>query len=310
MARAGLVRAAVCVLCVALVAGCSSAPAKSDTITTVKTQAGQNITYGDAYYRQGRYQLAVQFYTQALSQYTSVDDGQGIVQAYNDIGMTYTATGSFDAAEPLLLKAQDRARSVSPSLLLISSITLGELYLAKGDAAKALATFQEASALPAGARTPARTAILYHDIGTAQKAQGDMKEALASFGQSLEINLANKLLEEAAGDYYMIASVYSKQGMYDEAIKNALLALSLDKQIESSPGIAKDLYALGLISTKKIDMASAYDYYQRAYLVFTTIGARADMKKALAGLIAAADALGRTGDADGYRKDLADLGTS
>ena len=80
--------------------------------------------------------------------------------------------------------------------------------------------------------------------------------------------------------------------------------------MESSPGIAKDLLALGLISAKKGNQAAAFDYFQRSYLVSTTLGFREDMKKALTGLVAAAEALGRTADAEAYRKALADLGTS
>ena len=79
--------------------------------------------------------------------------------------------------------------------------------------------------------------------------------------------------------------------------------------MENSPGIAKDLYALGVISGKKGDQAAAFDYFQRSYLVSTTLGFKDDMRKALTGLVAAADALGRTADAETYRKALADLGT-
>jgi tetratricopeptide (TPR) repeat protein len=305
-----MLRAGACAFLLAALAACSTAPVKDDTVTAMKKQASQNSTYASAYYKQGRYELALQFYTQALSEYTSVDDSAGIVQTYNDIGMTYVATGAFDAAEPLILKAQERARLVSPALILASTINLGELYLAKGDSARALKAFQDALALPAETRTPVRTAIIYHDLGTAQKALGDMDAALASFAQSLKINLEGKFVQEAAGDYYMIASVHSKLGAYDEAVKNALLALSLDKQIESSPAIAKDLYALGLITTKQSDMAAAYDYFQRAYLVYTTLNDRTGARKALTGLIAAADALGKTTEADGYRKTLGDMGAS
>ena len=108
----------------------------------------------------------------------------------------------------------------------------------------------------------------------------------------------------------MIASVYSRDGKYDEAMRYAALALGYDKQVESSPGIAKDLYALGVIAAKKGDQAASFDYFQRSYLVSTTLGFKDDMRKALAGLVTAADALGRTADAEVYRKALADLGTS
>ena len=159
-----------------------------------------------------------------------------------------------------------------------------------------------------GNRDQARPSLLYHDLGTAEKNLGNPAKALEYFGLSLKSNLSNRLFAEAASDYYMIASVYSRDGKYDEALKNASLALGYDKQVENVPGIAKDLYALGLIAAKKGDPGASFDYFQRSYLVSTTLGVRDDMRKSLGGLVAAADALGRTADAQAYRKDLADLG--
>ena len=289
---------------------CSSAPKKSDTVVTVKIQADQDTASGEGYYRQGRYDLALQFFTNALSQFTSVDDGAGIVRSYTSIGKCYIALGSLEQAESILLQAGEKARGEDPSLLFDASITLGELYLARGRPQEALSTLQEASHAAPGSRDPARAALLNHDLGTAEKNLGNSAKALEYFALSLNANLAGKLFAEAAADYYMIASVHSRDGKYDEALRNAARALAYDKQVENSPGIAKDLSALGIIAAKKGDHAAAFDYYRRSYLVATTLGFREDMRKALAGLVAAADALGRTEDAAAYRKALADLGTS
>jgi len=290
-----------------LLVSCSSAPKRSDTVITVKTEADQAAASGENYFRQGRYELALQFFTQALSAYTSVDDGEGIVRSYNAVGKSYTALGELDQAEGLFLRARERARGESSSLRFDTAVNLGELYLAKGDAAAAQKAFLEAGAMVFPGRSPVQAAQLAHDQGTAEKNLGDSAKALEYFGLSLKTNLAGKYLAEAASDYYMIASVYSRDGKYDEALKSASLALSYDKQVESSPGIAKDLYALGLITAKKGDQASAYDYFQRSYLVSTSIGFRDDMRRALEGLAGAADALGRTADAEGYRRTLAEL---
>ena len=306
----GLALACVLLCACGALLSCSTSPKKSDTVITVKSQADQDTASGEAYYRQGRYPLAMQFFTQALSQYTSVDDGEGIIRSYNAVGRCYIALGSPDDAERMFLRARERARTESPSLLFDSSVALGELYLAKGDPGRAREILAEELQVPPTARTPPQAARLFHDLGTAEKNLGNSTAALDYLGQSLKINLAGKYFAEAASDYYMIASVHSREGRYDDALTNAAQALSLDKQVESSPGIAKDLYALGLISSKKGDQESAFDYFQRSYLVSTTLGFREDMKKALEGLVAAAEALGRTGDAEAYRKALADLGTS
>ncbi len=211
-------------------------------------------------------------------------------------GKTYIAMGSLDMAQDILLKARELARGATARPFSSSRPSTSESCTwPRGTRTAARATFEEALAMPASSRTPGQTAILYHDLGTAEKNLGDSAKALEYYGKALEINLASKLIDEAASDYYMIASVHSLDGRYDEAIKNATLALALDKQMENSPRIAKDLYALGLISTKKGDAAAAFDYFQRAYLVFTTLGFKADMKKALTGLIAAADTPGPHG---------------
>ena len=102
----------------------------------------------------------------------------------------------------------------------------------------------------------------------------------------------------------MIASVHSKQGDFPDALSNAQKALELDKKVESSPGIAKDLFALGLISSRKGDAAAAYDYFQRSYGVFATLGQKTGMKKSLTELISIAEGLGRTEEAQGYRQAL------
>jgi tetratricopeptide (TPR) repeat protein len=211
-------------------------------------------------------------------------------------------------AEDILLKARERARAAGPGLFFMASSSLGELYLAKGEPQKGLEVFEEALAMPAGTRTPAQTALLYHNLGTAQKALAHFDKALEYFGGSLAINTANTLIESAAADHYMIASVYSLQGRYEEAVRSAETALTLDKKIESSPGIAQDLFALGLIATRRRDMTAAYDYFRRSYLVYVTLGSKPGMKKALAELITATDGLGRSAEADGYRQALADLG--
>jgi tetratricopeptide (TPR) repeat protein len=290
------------------VLSCSTAPAKNDTVTTMKNQAAQDAGYGEAYLRQGRYDLALQFFTLALNENTSIDNTEGIIKSYNSIGRVYMAVGSLDDAQSVFSKAQGLARGASAPLLFVTTNNLGELYMAQGDPQKALETFQEALAMPAEARTPSQTATLFHNLGTAQRNLGNPTQALEYYGDSLEINLANKLTAEAAADYYMIASVYSRRGSYDEAVKNALLALSLDKKIENSPGIAEDLYALGLISNKSKDTAGAYDYFQRSYLVYTTLSFKEGQKKALTELILAAESLGRTAEAESFRKTLSDLG--
>lgn len=310
---------------------CSSAPPRSDTVTDVKNQASDDERSGESYFRQGRYDLALQFFSNALSSNTSVDNVAGIIRCSISIGQVYLATGRTEEAFDMFSRARERARGSSVPLFIDASISLGELYLRKDDPQNALTVFQEA--LAAGGSAPAagtgssasttaaasqssakgpltseRTGVLYHNIGSAYKGSGDLPAALEWLGKALQIDLANKHFLQVAADYYMIASVYSKQGDYPAAARNAQAALDTDKKIESSPGIAQDLRALGLIARKNGDTAGAYDYFQRSYLVFSTLGMKAEMKRTLGELAETADSLGRTEEAQKYRALLAQTG--
>ncbi len=318
LSAAPLLLTVACLLAVS----CSSAPKKTETVTVSKNRAAEATDIGNAYFRQGRYDLALRFFTQALDSNTSVDNEEGIIQSSNSIGKVYMTMGAIDAAEEIFTSALSRAKSGSAELFFLTSNNLGELYLQKGEPAKALATFEQVLALPSGATSGASSgarasglsdlqrAVLYHNMGAAHKNLGDLAKAREDLEKSLAINLAKKLTEETAADYYMLASLDSKQGDLEGAMKNAELALAMDKKIENSVGIAMDLYALGIISSKRKDMAAAYDYFQRSYLVSTTLSMRSDMRKSLVELIAAAEALGRTADAENYRRALAELESS
>jgi tetratricopeptide (TPR) repeat protein len=307
-------------VCLLAVVSCSSAPPRSDTVTDVKQQAAAAAVSGEAYFRQGRYELALQFFSEALSGYTSVDNMEGVIRCTISVGQIYLATDRIDEAAGMFTRARERARGLSTALFIDSSVSLGELYLRKGDHAQALEIFQEAlvtpgsaagaagtsaKASPGGGLTPEQTGVLYHNIGAAYKAGGDLAKALEALNTSLRIDLDHKLTWEAAADYYMIASVYSKMEDYPAATRNAQAALDLDKKIENSPGIGQDLHAMGLIAGKQGDKAASYDYFQRSYLVFSTLGMKNDMKKLLSELAETAEGLGMSAEAERYRQMLA-----
>ena len=120
-----------------LCSACSSAPPKPDAATDVKNSAAEATEFGNQNYRQGRYDLALSFFLQALELNISVDNEPGVIQSYASIGRVYVALDRIDLAEETLLKALPRARAQgNPELLFVAANNLGELYLRKGDPAR------------------------------------------------------------------------------------------------------------------------------------------------------------------------------
>jgi len=293
---------------VVVLAACSSAPKKPGEATDVKNRAAEAALSGNTYYRQGRYDLALQFFTQALNENLSVDNEAGVVESYNSIGRVYLAVGMHAEAGAAFVKANAIAVRLGGEPLFVTANNLGELALRRGDARGALEIFERVIGGSQKDVSPQQRAQLYHNLGSAYKATGDLDRAMEWLEKALTIDLDGKLHEEAAADYYMIASVHSKRGDYASAARNAELALEYDKRTENALGVVKDLAALGRIALKAADPAAAYGYFERSRLAAVALGSTPDIRSALEGLIAAGEALGKAAEVVAHRKALADLG--
>jgi len=85
------------------------------------------------------------------------------------------------------------------------------------------------------------------------------------------------------------------------------LALSFDKQIENSVGIAADLKALGLISVKQGNLNDAHDFMKRSLRVVAAIGLVPQARSVLSHLESIAMSLGLDAEAAEYRTQLEEL---
>lgn len=308
-----LLPTAAFLLACALLAGCSTAPKPSEMVTETRNRAAEATRIGNTWLRQARYDLALRYFTEALQYNASIDNRDGVIRSTNSIGRVDMALGDFEEAGRLFARAAAQSAGASQELAVLSRSNQGELLLAQGRSDEALAVFDELLALPAagaGAMTTEQRAILLHNRGTARRDLGDYDGARHDLSESLSMNLAARRSEAAASDYYMLASVDARQEDLGAAAANLQLALDLDKKVENSLGISKDLYALGVVSRRRGDSAAAFDYFERAYAVSTTLSLRADMRRSLAGLIETATALGRTAEAEEYRAALDALGPS
>lgn len=293
--------------CLATLAGCSSAPAPSDSVSTVRNQAVENTAFGNNYFKQGRYDLALRYYSQALEYNVSIDNQEGVVLSYNDVGNVYMAVEQYDLAEATFRKALGLAEGLDARYSFTTSLNLGKLYLLGGDPRRAMEAFDMALAAPEKSVERRDLAVLHHHIAIAWRDMGEYGKAQERLERALEINTALKAYEQQADDWYMMASVAAKQGDYQGAMEKAETALQIDKKRENTFGIAKDLAALGTISRKRGDAAAAFGFFQRSYLVYATLGNKAEMRRVLGELVPLAVELKKTQEADEYRARLSEL---
>ncbi len=253
--------------------GCSSTgKLKQGEVVDKKNRAAGYATFGSHHYDEAEYDQALDFFFLALKQNILIDNDRGIIESYNSIGNTYLAAGKTKSAERYYGKAMEIAKVYNdPKLLIRCKNNQGEIYLAKEDYAAALNLFKKAFGDVSNPKKSKDSAILLHNIGVAYKRLDNYQEAEKYLLRSIKLNKKNNKFKELASDNYVLSSLYSKHKQYSDALVFIEKALEFDKRTENSYGIAKDLYAKGIIQKKAGSPKEAYYTFKRGALIFESL---------------------------------------
>jgi tetratricopeptide (TPR) repeat protein len=116
------------------------------------------------------------------------------------------------------------------------------------------------------------TAYSWQTKGLAQRALGSYRDAEESIKKSLEIHEKEKTLENASYDWYTIASIRSLAGNTASALQALETAITLDRRIENSFGLAASWRAMGDIYRKIGRGDDALEAYKRSRAIFEALG--------------------------------------
>jgi len=108
--------------------------------------------------------------------------------------------------------------------------------------------------------------------GLAQRTTGAYREAEESIKKSLDIHVKEKALENASYDWYTIASIRSLAGNTQGALQALESAVTLDRRIENSFGLAANWRAIGDIYRKMGKNEDALEAYKRSRAIFKAMG--------------------------------------
>ncbi|MGE5750817.1 MAG: tetratricopeptide repeat protein [Nitrospirota bacterium] len=194
---------------------------------------------GLAYFNMGRYDMAIEAFTSAITLYPTY----GV--AFNNIGNAYFRSGLYDRA----IDAQTKAITIEPDNAIFRD-NRGLSYSAIGAYDRAVDDFAKAIALdPSYAKS-------YHNLGFVYHSRGLYRQAIEEYTRAISLDPGNAVfrsnrgLAYAAGGEYERAiedqttaialnpdfaaayigrgTAYGLQGRYDEAIADFTRAISLD----------------------------------------------------------------------------------
>ncbi len=293
-------------LSVALIglSGCSSAPDPPEAVYDTKNRASRYAEFGNAHFNDAEYDMALRFFELALEENTTVDNQPGIASNHNSIGRVYLAVGRTEAAESNFQRAREVARRHNaPGVLVQAHSNLAELYLYREDTDAAARELEEAQAIIAENELEAEP-IVRHNLAVVQLRRGKLDAAERLLRGAAEQNEEARAWAELASNHYMLAAVESRRDNLAAAIGEAETALAYDKRAENSPGIAKDLYALGTLHRRSGDNEKAYDYLQRATRVTVALNQYEETRRNLRVLTELAEEVGDQEAAQEYQRQL------
>lgn len=250
-----LMACAACAAAMAVLAGCSSPPLRSQA--DIRAQ-GYN-TQGMDRYKAGDLPRALAFFEQALGVEQSIEDDDAIAATRLNLSMVYLGMGRQDEALKELDRVQDELRLAFSNDRRAEAALRRAMALQATDAAGAGQSLDRAAAL-CGSNCSVRGKIL--NLKAYLALNGGRPEEGLRLAQQAHGALAKDDALEKANALRLQGSAYIAMRTPAAAVASLAEALKMDKAAGASEKIYQDLLLLGQASADKPELAR--DYWTRA----------------------------------------------
>jgi tetratricopeptide (TPR) repeat protein len=210
----------------------------SDTAKKSPDSHGVHNNLGDAYYKQGRLDEAMEEFRIALKLKPDYE------KAHNNLGLVYTEQGRIDEA----IEEYKEAIKLNPASAGVHN-NLGSTYYEQGRIDEAIEEYREAL------RLKPDFPDVHNNLGLAYAAKGRIDEAIEEYKEALRLN------PDLAQTRYNLGNIYSNKGRIDEAIEEYKEALRL------KPDYADAHNNLGLVYAKQGRIDEAIEEYKSALAI-------------------------------------------
>ena len=261
---------------------------------------------GSAYYIQGSYDEAINYWQKSLKTFQSINDELGEANLLSNLGAVYFNLGKDVKALDYHLKSLKVSEKIANKLRIATSlINIGAVYYRK-EATHNKALSYYLRALPLSEEIGNKDAIGTASVNLGEIYLGDGKDSLALhyFRKSLEAYKGSINLPYSLNS---IAKVYLKGKDYEAAIDYHEQALTASESIEGQLDIAQSVLGLGNTYALKGDTRKAISYFKRAEAIAGKINSQYELKNAYQGLAASYAKLGDYGNAYIYQNLLTQI---
>ncbi len=201
---------------------------------------------GLAYYVQGQYYLALDYWSQALEQYRQVDDQDGVSNLLGNIGTIYLNRGNDVKAIELYLDALKAAEQLPDKMrMAYSLVNLGAAYdMKKATSQKALEYYQRALPILKDSDDPISYGIALGNVGGVYFEDMHQLDSAQAYYQAAETVFE----QEGETDPYTLfrmGEVLAEKGEFSKAIELQQKAYDEASSRDAKLEMAQSLEALG-----------------------------------------------------------------
>lgn len=233
---------------------------------------------GIAYYFQGKYLEALDYYGQSVAIFKLLGDNVGMANLYSNIGVVYYDQAVEDKAlENYLesLKYSDAAGDKYRTLIALNNI--GGLYAMKSDTYdKALSYYLRALPICEELGKKEEMGAIEVNIGFIYFNKYNNDSALQYFQRSLRTYGDS---ESSLNAHIALGKLYQREGKFQMALNSYNRALSLANSGNDKLSSIKALTGLGEVYAQQGNNKQALTYFHRAQAPALEIGARVELKE-------------------------------
>lgn len=241
---------------------------------------------GIVYYTQSKYTEAINYWTQSIEIFKSINDFVGISNILSNIGVIYHNQGDYEKALHNHFSSLKFAEQSGDKLRIETALNnIGGVYAMKPETYdKALYYYLKAHYLSEEINYDAGIGTTAVNIGEIYSAKGDSRLALEYFHKSQQAYERSNDVVSIPYTYNAIGKEYRKMGKYDLALKYHRDAYATAEKVERRQYMVQSLIGLASTYTAKGAPQSALNYYQRAEWLGKEINAFDELKDIYHGL--------------------------
>jgi len=252
---------------------CSSSPANPADNFDLRTRTEREMDFGNREAGRGQFQNAYQILLECKRKAILTDDASLMIRSSLSLGNVLLSLGRVDEAYAQWEEAVSLAEKKGDREL----ISVSKVYYARGRLVSGVSSAQtvldEVNTESANIRTDnLYVAFSWQVRGLALRELRSYPEAENAVRRSLDIHEREGYLENASYDWYLIASIRSLAGNTQGALQALDASLELDRRVENSWGIAASWRAIGDVHRKSGNDMEAMEAYQRSRAIYAAMG--------------------------------------